>query len=403
MYAACFIILLSACLPFCARRNVLESETDNNTPPVYPEPREERAWLLMYYDAADDLIGDTIYWFSEHARSHENLWVVIMQDDKALDGSKKWHVGEDHDLVLLDRPGELNTGDPETLTGFIRWAKHQFPAERSIISFYSHGLNWKGACTDSTDGYDRLTMSEMRDGIKHAGNVDFVFFSAPCNMAGVEVAFELRGCTQYFIGSEEVSAYILWKEAMGEICERILSEPDISNRDLAEYTIRRIDAHTQDEHEYGPYWRPKYTMSAVDLSQIENVGIAVKNTVEAYLNDREHFKTLVDSVYNRIPLFHYRYVDLGNLVKSLLEIEQESSRREGLRLILATLNDAVVDECHGTNWDYLCGLTIYFPKYAYDSRYNTGIDRLEFCQLTGWEEMLRWYFNQDQDSPFVYP
>ena len=135
---------------------------------------------------------------------------------------------------------EVNMGDYQTLRDFLDYAKSKCAAERYILSFYDHGSGWEGACIDITSGDDLLLMDEIQRALTDAGGVDMVCFSAPCLMGALESVYELRNCTEVYIGSEETSGYIWWWYTMGDICETLKQNPDITNLEFADIIIQSI-------------------------------------------------------------------------------------------------------------------------------------------------------------------
>ena len=105
--------------------------------------------------------------------------------------------------------GELNLGDPSVLAEFIKLGLDEFPADKTALFLWDHGAGWPGMGPDETDGYDILTLGEMRDGIEvglEAAGVekfDIIGMDA-CLMASYEVAHAVSGLTDYLLASEEL-------------------------------------------------------------------------------------------------------------------------------------------------------------------------------------------------------
>ena len=105
--------------------------------------------------------------------------------------------------------GELNLGDSSVLAEFIELGLDEFPADKTALFLWDHGAGWPGMGPDETDGYDILTLDEMRDGIEdglEAAGVekfDIIGMDA-CLMASYEVAHAVNGLTDYLLASEEL-------------------------------------------------------------------------------------------------------------------------------------------------------------------------------------------------------
>lgn len=83
-----------------------------------------------------------------------------------------------------------------------------FKAESYGLIYWSHADGWipygqastRWVGQDKTDGDHRMNISELVSVLEGAPHLDFLMFDA-CFMASVEVAYELRGFTDYYIGS----------------------------------------------------------------------------------------------------------------------------------------------------------------------------------------------------------
>ena len=104
---------------------------------------------------------------------------------------------------------EVNTGDPDSLYEFITWAAAEAPAENYGLVMWNHGGGVYGFNFDNSDNVqkDFLTTPELvevleksqEDGIEF----DLIAFDE-CLMAMIEVGYELREYTDYFVAAEEI-------------------------------------------------------------------------------------------------------------------------------------------------------------------------------------------------------
>ena len=135
------------------------------TAPAAPLAQQEPEWLVMLYQNADDLVleGD-IYTDLNEAEligSTDDVVIVSQFDrhDGAFDGdgdwttTKRYLVTQDDDLAAvnseeLDDLGEVDSGDPQTLTDFVTWAVTNFPAKKYALILSDHGAGWVGGWND---------------------------------------------------------------------------------------------------------------------------------------------------------------------------------------------------------------------------------------------------------------
>ena len=220
-----------------------------------------KSWTFMLYDAADlEDVYDPFEDFCVRMGSGADLNVLVFRDTRD-DSAKIYYIDSRHMPVLKVSMGEVNTGRPETLAALLEYSKQNYPAERYILAFYGHGRGWVGACQDATDGNDYLTMEEMRAPIADAGGVDLVLFTGPCLMGAVESVYELRNCTEVYVGSEDLSYYCYWDYPMYDIARTLHDEPGIGTYDLAESIIEFI---WEDRYRWDSFqWAGDLTMSAV--------------------------------------------------------------------------------------------------------------------------------------------
>lgn len=103
---------------------------------------------------------------------------------------------------------EVDMGSPDTLSSFIRFSVTAFPADRYVLILWGHGATpaWWGMCPDSTP-LDILTLPEVGAALSNAT----AFIGRPLDLVGIdacaegsmEMLYELRGCTGYFLASEK--------------------------------------------------------------------------------------------------------------------------------------------------------------------------------------------------------
>jgi hypothetical protein len=354
---------------------------------------EEKAWTFLLYDDADFTNGyDPFDDFAEKVRWGVNVNYVVLRD--VINGPGiLWMIDENGEGIVLEEMGEINMGRSQTLYDFLDYAKTNYPAERYIISFYDHGSAWKGVCWDDTDDHDNLTMDEMQKAFTDAGGIDLVLFSAPCLMGALESVYELRNCTDVYIGSENFSGYCWWHNTMEDICTALHNNPQITNHRLGELIIESIWAN----REIWSHWPGSLTMSAIRTDKIVPLKEAVEAVAEEYLGNIDLFRAYMDSVYDDIFTFAYDYSDVYDFAVKLLMVEEDEGRRTLLENVKQCFRNAVIAECHGTLIPNVHGLTIYCPdifrvgyNYLYGSR-NYGLD---FSNDTHWDELLQSYIGK---------
>ena len=113
--------------------------------------------------------------------------------------------------------GDPYSSDPAVLEGVIKYVFNKFPAKNGdyALSFWGHGTGWQiedsvtdtkayGIDNGKNDGVSNigkwLNIPTMAAVLSRSPHLTYIFFDC-CNMACLEVAYELRGVTDYVIGA----------------------------------------------------------------------------------------------------------------------------------------------------------------------------------------------------------
>ena len=274
-----------------------------------PAPAE---WTVMIYMAADnDLEGPALVDLDEIESGLPEQGVnVVVFIDRSKDYATElgdWHDTrvmlmkpdrrEGHvDLQEIARLGEVNTGDPKTLSDFISNTVQRFPARRYGLIMWDHGGGWQGMASDddlgSGDGHDSLTTAELsqalRDGLPQGMKLDLIGFDM-CLMAQMEVAYEMAPFANFMVASQAIEPGYGWPyHFLLPEFENVQSTP----RALASNIVRRYGEYADREAEVVA------TQSAIDLSQIPRL----QNSLNA-LSSRliasapQHWPTLSRSMF----------------------------------------------------------------------------------------------------------
>jgi len=168
----------------------------------------------------------------------------------------------------LTREVGLNPGDPQVLSGFVTWARTNFPADRYAIILAGHGAGWKGLLVHRSQD-DFLTMSELEAGLGGLGqNFDVVFFYA-CLMGQVEVGHQISTRADYMVASQQITwTNDGWLDAM----TGLIANPAMPGSDLADLITNEV-ADAFDRFIANPRAHvatrqnmEAYTMASIDLS-----------------------------------------------------------------------------------------------------------------------------------------
>jgi hypothetical protein len=373
-----FLLIIFFILLFYSCDNT-ESPTEINDSDISTKPQKE--WTFLLYDDADfkdayDPLDD----FSSRVSSSTEINYLVLRD-KNNGGAEYFNIDKNHNPVLIDSLGELNMGDKSTLENYINFAKHYFPAKRYIIAFYDHGGGWMGTCWDMSNN-DNLTASDLSKAISATGDMDLILFTAPCLMGSLETAYQVRNSVKFYIGSENLSGFIIWKDILANFDKLIKNNATLSSRKLSEEIIKLHNNNIQYSR-YGSI----LTMSAIDLSKIDNTVNLFNRITEFYNTDTIKFK---DFPFENVKQIHTQFLDFKNLLEELNNFESNDNTKELIQQTIKSFESCIVAECHGDSMQNINGLNIYFPKKIYSNNiyYSPyGID-LDFKNNCSWDDLL---------------
>jgi hypothetical protein len=388
----CIFIIVLVCFIYSC--NVKKDNTGTGETADQEITIEAKRWTFMFYNDADFFNAyDPLYDFKAKACSNENLNVFVLQDTNT-GGARILYIDAEHQIHTLKWLGEVNMADPATLSDFISFVKGKSPTGRYILSFYDHGASWEGACVDMSAEDDWLSMDQMQQALTDTGGVDLVCFSAPCNMGSLESVYELRNWTHVYIGSEDTSGYIWWRDTMKDICDILEANPDISNIQLGREIVESIQTHSVNYPEY----LPGLTMSAVRTDKMGDVIATVDALALAFLDRMEEASSLIPLVYDTVTAFGLPYsrrdIDVYDFAEKSYNAAPDGVIRSRLADVMDAVSDAVIAECHGSDNENAHGLSIHFPTMNnYNSFYGYPGLALDFPADSHWNEFLEAYCN----------
>jgi hypothetical protein len=184
-------------------------------------------WTIIVYSAADDEVLEESMWFDLNememvgSNSQMNIVVQIDRYSSGFTGDGDWAdtrrylIAPDNNLDGITSPlvqslGEVDTGDPQTLIGFVTWAVQSYPAKKYALIMSDHGGGWTGGFSDmSASSYSDLSIPEIVSSIEQIrqntgiDKFELIGFDA-CLMGQIEVFGSLYPYSNYMVASEEV-------------------------------------------------------------------------------------------------------------------------------------------------------------------------------------------------------
>lgn len=173
-------------------------------------PVDKVRTVLVYIVAQNSLSGFAAVDYNEIKEGLKNMDLavcnmLVYMDDYS--GSYLIHLSKDKSGNIVEdtiaQYKEQNSLDVAFMKETISDAFRKYPADGYGLVLWSHGDGWIPKSTMrwwGQDGSNYLDISELHDVLQSVPHLDFLFFDA-CFMESVEVAYELRDCADYLIGS----------------------------------------------------------------------------------------------------------------------------------------------------------------------------------------------------------
>lgn len=356
-----------------------------------------REWTLLVYLGGDNDLEERCLDDLREMKavgSSEAIAVVAQIDRMSDTVTRRYFVrpgGALENDVVQELP-EINTGDPDTLVDFVRWATDAYPAQRTALILGSHGTGWKDSdiyrLADSTaverdelapalerdadndaprllralflstigqvlaypaeeraimfddTARDFLDSVELRRALRQLAAdsgrpIDVIGFDA-CLMSGIEIAFQLEDTCQVLIGSQNNEPGHGWP--YDRILRRLSDQPDCDPDTLAHIIVEEFAS----QYLASPP-RIGVTLSALRMSRLPALAAALDNlAVHLCLEfaQDEHMLVTLMSIQRHVTRFTDRdYVDLLHLTRLIAERVQSPILRADAQAVEALLHD----------------------------------------------------------------
>jgi hypothetical protein len=288
--------------------------------------------------------------------------------------------------------GEVNMGDPSTLTDFVDYCTSNYPASKHALVLWNHGAGWreleeertditKDVCFDDTDG-DQLSTEELSQVLpqisESCGSLDFLGFDA-CLMQMFELAYEYSDSVEVMAGSEETEPGDGWDYSY--IMSELSSDPSMGAESLGKLAV---DA-------YADYYGSdsQVTFSAIRASAVPELASAVSELSSALLNALPTERSAISSARNASLEFAYSdYIDLYNFAANLRT--QDTAVMSAAAGVMDAVDSSMISEWHSSDYD-AHGVSIWFNRTYPSQQY---MDRYENLRVsgTGWLDFLLAYY-----------
>lgn len=432
-----------------------EPEFDSYKSYRYAHPKPKKHITFMTYMAADNNLA----FFARKNLDQQaqigsnNLINIVTELDTRLSGNQKvtkLYYVQKNQLVILnnDDPSyqKMDSGDPETLIKFCRFAIKNFPADHYVLVLWNHGtgcidigqysafnssklfryntdLNMleldrsmpflefitqslpdpRGLCFDDTTGHYitnqglEYALNTICNECLNGKKLDIIGFDA-CLMSMLEIGNIIKDYAHYMVGSQEVELALGWRYDL-------VLEPA---------TQHRMNMHTFAQHIVEAYREmyqkitKDYTQSAVALEKLQQLEDNVSHVASLFLDalQNEKSNTIQDALKaSRHKLFctHFveqSFIDLWHFYSNILNNTHKfqfknsaigatikSEINKTLQQGISIMQQLIIANVVGIGLPKAKGISIYFPEH----RIHNSYPHTKFAQTNTWSTFIRKY------------
>jgi hypothetical protein len=344
--------------------------------------------------------------------------------------------------VMETLPAATDSGSPQTVLDFARWAIERAPADRYALVLWNHGGGWspddfdelyqktrgghrdrhesnrlsarklkrslfrpsveevlkignantRAICSDDVSGHSLDTVEVGRIAaslVQQIGKPLDLFGMDACLMSTLEVAYQIRKQARVVVGSEELEPGAGWK--YDAILTALNAKPDMDGAALAKVVVQTyVDSYKTARAEW------PVTQCAVDAAKCDDFAATLDKLVTAV---RPKLATLWTDLFKaqaRAGTFEFEMVDLRSLCSALVassaDPEIKSAAEEVIGALTPTPGSYVLAEGHlGPTVETCGGVSVYLPSPV-RSEISPYYKDLDFAKKHHWDELLKDYF-----------
>jgi hypothetical protein len=377
------------------------------------EPKAK--WTFMVYMAGDNSLsdaGDTDLAEMRQVGSTADVNVIVQFDNAGEEGTRRFRVlntGSD----LLQSLGKTDSGSPDVLLDFIKWAAGSYSADRYALILWNHGGGWepsemdrlarqvgardysgreaamrsgsrlrkaffsttlkkiftlssaheRAICSDDGSGHslDTVELGTVLDQtVKALGQpLDLLGMDA-CLMSNLEVAYQARPYVSYIVASEESEPNEGWP--YDTVLQKLVANPAVPTAELATHIV---DAYIQ--FYVGRGISDPVTQTALDLSRLDSLMTPLDTFANALMAKLPRIKIkIVNAEEGTAFFFDYTLADIANFCEEMAKRTARTPVRKAANDVGTALQRGpghfVLAESHrGASVARCGGVSIYLP------------------------------------------
>ena len=295
------------------------------------------------------------------------------------------------------------TSDPEKMKEVISWTMSNYPADDYGLVLWGHGNGWviMNSVSDSrhaialdngsnaaSDNGQWLDIPDLRQTLASLPHSFKFIFADCCNMQNVEVAYELKDVTEYYIASPAGIP------GDGAPYETIIPDLFLYD-DVQMYTKTCDDYYAKIDNEDG-----HLPISAVKTKELPTLASATKEILHKIYEANTPINTdglIYYYTYRVSDANEHVMYDTNDFLLRHANKEEYMEWKRTLDAVLVANKKSTKWETQGTlEWDFTIteerfgGISMFVPLERYEStlnKYNEGIKKMAWYQAVGWSKL----------------
>jgi hypothetical protein len=347
-----------------------------------------KKWTVLVYLDADDLVGAGVADLAEMEAvgSSDDVNIVVQHDEPA--GAQRYYIRPGTRDVVADL-GDINTGTVSTLSEFLSWGAHRYPADHYMVVIWNHGNGFadtrsvspSDVCWDDNPTSSVLTVPQVRQALSSVGqSIDVLGYDA-CLMGMWEVAREMEGLCDYLVYSEEVVPGQGWPYTT--ILQRLRDNPDLSAGSLAQPIPGEYIATCG---------AGDCTMSCVDMSRMGSLDSAMDAWALEMIAQMDAAATGLQTAIAAADTYHYLYTDYRDLygyAEAVQGTVSEGQIPARAQAVMDAVTSAVISHAEsGSHAGRSHGMSVWLPNAQYFNNNAVKYGNLMAARSTNWDEFL---------------
>lgn len=401
-------------------------------------------WTVMVYMAGNNSLSGAASMDMAELRktgSTTKVQAAAFVKQKGKDAVMRIVASKPERDVVETMPSKTDSGSPQTVLDFARWAMANAPAERYALILWNHGGGWapddfdqlyqktRGAsgsraesnrlstrklrrtlftpsveailslpnahdraiCSDDVSGHslDTVEVGGVVAKLAHERKAPLDLFGMDaCLMSTLEVAYEVRKDVRTVVGSEELEPGAGWK--YDDVLRALNAKPDMDGAALGKAVVSSyVNSYTNASDQW------PVTQCAVDTAQCDAFSKMLDRLTHALRPKLSSVWPDVFKAQARATSFEFEMVDLRSFCRNVVASVGDGQIRDAAQAMIDALAPGgyVLAEGHlGPKVENCGGVSVYLPS-PLNSEVSRYYKDLAFAKAHKWDELLASYFS----------